>query len=49
MLTVIDPIVHSTRFVLVDAQGAIRGYYDSLDEDSIKKLKRDLEALEEEG
>ncbi len=46
---VIEPIVHSTRFVLVDAQGAIRGYYDSLDEDSIKKLKRDLEGLEEEG
>ncbi len=42
---VTEPIVHSTRYVLVDAQGAIRGYYDSQDESSIKKLKRDLEAL----
>jgi len=45
---VVEPIVHSTRYVLVDAQGAIRGYYDSQDESSIKKLKKDLEALEGE-
>lgn len=45
---VIEPIVHSTRYVLVDAQGAIRGYYDAFDEPSIKRLKRDLEALEGE-
>ncbi len=43
---VTEPILHSTRFVLVDSQGAIRGYYDAQDEPSIKKLKRDLEALE---
>lgn len=46
---VTEPIIHSTRYVLVDAQGAIRGYYDSQDEGSIKKLKKDLEALEGEG
>jgi protein SCO1 len=45
---VTEPILHSTRFVLVDTQGAIRGYYDAFDEPSIKKLKRDLEALEGE-
>ena len=45
---VVEPIVHSTRFVLVDAQGTIRGYYDAFDEASIKKLKKDLEALEGE-
>ena len=40
-----EPILHSTRFVLVDAQGRIRGYYDGFDEDSMKKLLRDLEAV----
>ncbi len=41
-----EPILHSTRFVLVDGQGRIRGYYDGFDEDSMKKLVRDLEAVE---
>jgi protein SCO1 len=40
-----EPILHSTRFVLVDRHGAIRGYYDGLDEESMKKLWRDLEAV----
>jgi protein SCO1/2 len=43
----VEPILHSTRFVLVDGQGRIRGYYDGFDEDSMKKLRRDLEAVEE--
>jgi protein SCO1/2 len=43
----VEPILHSTRFVLVDGQGRIRGYYDGFDEDSMKKLARDLEAVEE--
>jgi protein SCO1/2 len=42
----VEPILHSTRFVLVDGQGRIRGYYDGFDEDSMKKLRRDLEAVE---
>jgi protein SCO1/2 len=41
-----EPILHSTRFVLVDGQGRIRGYYDGFDEESMKKLVRDLEAVE---
>jgi len=40
-----EPILHSTRFVLVDAQGRIRGYYDGFDEDAVKQLMRDVEAL----
>ena len=40
-----EPILHSTRFVLVDARGGIRGYYEAFDEDSTAKLKRDLKAL----
>lgn len=42
----VEPILHSTRFVLVDGQGRIRGYYDGFDEDSMKRLRRDLEAVE---
>lgn len=40
-----EPILHSTRFVLVDGQGAIRGYYEAFDEESTAKLRRDLEGL----
>jgi len=40
--TVEEPILHSTRFVLVDGQGRIRGYYEAFDEPSMKKLRRDL-------
>lgn len=40
-----EPIVHSTRFVLVDGEGRIRGYYDAFDEESMERLERDLKAL----
>jgi protein SCO1/2 len=40
-----EPVLHSTRFVLVDGQGRIRGYYEAFDEPSMKKLRRDLEGL----
>jgi protein SCO1 len=40
-----EPILHSTRFVLVDGQGNVRGVYDGFDEDSMKKLRADLEAV----
>lgn len=40
-----EPILHSTRFVLVDAAGSIRGYYEAFDEESMKKLRRDLDSL----
>jgi protein SCO1/2 len=40
-----EPILHSTRFVLVDGQGNIRGYYEAFDEGSTAKLRRDLLAL----
>ncbi len=35
------PILHSTKLVLVDRHGAIRGYYDSTDESEMQKLIRD--------
>lgn len=40
-----EPIFHSTRFVLVDGQGRIRGYYDALSPEEPERLRRDLEAL----
>lgn len=41
----VEPILHSTRFALVDAQGRVRGYYDGFDEESMKKLLQDLRAI----
>jgi protein SCO1/2 len=37
--------VHSTRFVLVDRRGAIRGYYDALAADGVTKLLADTQHL----
>ncbi|MDD5543555.1 MAG: SCO family protein [Acidobacteriia bacterium] len=42
------PIVHSTRFVLVDGQGRLRGYYDSDDDDSMKQFVVDIRRVERE-
>ncbi len=39
---------HSTRFVLVDGQGRIRGYYDTSDSSSIPKLISDVTSLASE-
>jgi protein SCO1/2 len=41
-----EPIVHSTRFVLVDGQGRIRGYYDGLEDDAVERLAEDVRALD---
>ena len=38
-------ITHSDRFVLVDAEGRIRGYYHGTDADALPALLRDLSAL----
>lgn len=40
-----EPIVHSVRFVLVDREGEIRGYYDSNDPAQLKELIRDAGTL----
>lgn len=40
-----EAIVHSNRFVLVDAAGQIRGYYDAFNEDDLATLRRDLVSL----
>lgn len=43
------PFLHSSRFVLVDASGRIRGYYDSADEAAVRRLAQDLRRLAAEG
>jgi protein SCO1 len=42
------PFLHSSKFVLVDRAGHIRGYYDSTDEDEMKSLVADLTRLRAE-
>jgi cytochrome oxidase Cu insertion factor (SCO1/SenC/PrrC family) len=38
-------IIHSEKFVLVDREGWIRGYYDLKDAAAMKKLRDDIRAL----
>lgn len=40
-----EPILHSSRFVLVDARREIRGYYDGLESVSVEKLLTDARRL----
>lgn len=41
-----DPVVfHSARFVLVDRDGEIRGYYDSNDPQALKRLRENARRL----
>ena len=44
-----EPILHSTRFVLVDSAGAIRGYYDVVQGGELERLIGDLRALQAES
>ncbi len=38
-------VLHSSRFVLIDKQAEIRGYYDSRDPQALERLKKDLAIL----
>jgi protein SCO1/2 len=40
-----DVTVHSTRFILVDRKGRVRGYFDSQDDEDIVKLVHDTKIL----
>lgn len=45
-----EPIIHSSRFFLVDGKGEIRGIYDGRSDEGKKKLLSDLRSLtDEEG
>jgi protein SCO1/2 len=39
------PIAHSVRFLLIDASGKVRGYYDGTDPTQLKDLARDARKL----
>jgi protein SCO1/2 len=43
-----EPILHSTRLVLVDDQGEIRGYYDGFHSEDFERLVRDLTTVSAE-
>jgi len=43
--TPLEPITHSTRFVLVDKQGQIRGYYSGTEEAELNRLATDARSL----
>jgi len=40
-----DPMQHSRRFMLVDAKGHLRGYYDGMEELSVRECAADIERL----
>jgi cytochrome oxidase Cu insertion factor (SCO1/SenC/PrrC family) len=40
-----EPVTHSTRFVLVDGHGRVRGYYDAFDDGALGNLVRDAARL----
>lgn len=42
-------LMHSTRFVLVDRQAQIRGYYDTSESDAIDRVVRDVHVLAREA
>jgi protein SCO1/2 len=39
------PLIHSTKFVLVDAQGNVRGYYDGTDDEEVAQLRNAVRRL----
>ena len=41
-------LTHSTRFVLVDQKGRIRGYYGTADDSTIRTLLSDVRQLQKE-
>lgn len=42
------PLFHSSKFILVDAHGQIRGYYDGLTPEGVDALVQDLDAHAED-
>lgn len=40
-----EPILHSSKFVVVDRSGMIRGYYDGTSAQELDRLARDVQAL----
>ncbi len=43
-----EPIIHSSKFVLIDRKGRIRGYFDGLDEQEMQVLRQAIVKLRKE-
>jgi len=43
--TEVEPITHSSRFVIVDREGRIRGYYSMNDPEELEHIIRDVKSL----
>ncbi|RME14543.1 MAG: SCO family protein [Bdellovibrio sp.] len=43
-----NPSLHTTKFVLLDRSGQIRGYYDSQDSLLLEKIKADIQKLQKQ-
>ena len=43
-----EPIIHSSRFILVDAAGRIRGYYEGTTDEGLGELLKGIRKLEAE-
>jgi len=44
-----NPMLHSTRFVLIDKAGSIRGYYDSQERAQMERLRSHIKLLLEQS
>jgi protein SCO1/2 len=40
-----QPVLHSTRFALVDRQARIRGYYDGTDWQALERLRANVKII----
>ena len=40
-----NPILHTSRFILIDSVGQLRGAYDSDDQQDLRQLEADLKSL----
>jgi protein SCO1/2 len=40
-----QPVLHSARFVLVDRQAQIRGYYDGTDWQALERLRANVKIV----
>lgn len=46
MRDTLEPFVHSERFVMLDKEGYIRGYYDGTDPDNVLEMMKDIVYLD---
>ncbi len=42
-----DAVIHSSRFVLIDSEGRVRGFYDSRENDALLRLRNDMRRVDD--